>query len=311
MSHRHEHHHHDHAGRPHVHGHGHGHAHAHGGHHLNAALALTALFAVVELTGGLIAGSLALLADAVHMISDVAALAVAALAARIAARPAHEGMTYGYGRARILAAQLNAVALCFLAGWIVWEAVGRIVTPPQVDGQVMSAIAFIGLLVNLIVLKWLHGGEDLNSKAAYWHVLGDALGSVAALIGGAVILATGWMLIDPLLSFLVSGLLAWGGWRLIRLTTAELMEAVPEGVNRDEIIDAAREIDGVCDMHHVHIWKLPSGKLAMSAHVECKEMNNWSNILKQLHDAVAVFGITHGTFQPEEGPCHTKASTHH
>ncbi len=287
----------------HVHA-GHHHGHTHG--HLNAALLLTALFAVVELAGGLISGSLALLADAGHMVSDVGALAIAAVAARIAAKPAHKGMTYGYGRARIIAAQINGLALCFLAGWIVWEAVGRIVSPPQVDGTIMSAIAFIGLLVNLIVLKWLHGGEDLNSKAAYWHVLGDALGSVAALIGGAVILATGWMLIDPLLSFLVSGLLAWGGWRLIRLTTSELMEAVPEGMNRDEIIEAVREIDGVCDMHHVHIWRLPSRELAMSAHVECETVNNWSNILKQLHNAVAVFGITHGTFQPEVGGCNDK-----
>lgn len=281
----------------------HDHGRSHG--HLNSALALTALFAVVELAGGLMSGSLALLADAGHMVSDVAALAIASIAASIAGKPAHKGMTYGYGRAKIIAAQINGLALCFLAGWIVWEAVGRIVSPPQVDGTIMSAIAFIGLMVNLIVLKWLHGddGEDLNTKAAYWHVLGDALGSIAALAGGVVILFTGWMLIDPLLSFLVSALLAWGGWRLIRLTTSELMEAVPDDLNLDEVIDAVREIDGICDMHHVHVWKLPSGKLAMSAHVECEAINNWSSILKLLHACVAEFGITHATFQPEEGEC--------
>jgi len=303
-------HHHDHQGCSHSHSHSHaGDHHGHG--HLNSALILTALFAVVELAGGLISGSLALLADAGHMVSGVGALAIAAVAAKIAAKPAHKGMTYGYGRARIIAAQINGLALCFLAGWIVWEAVGRIVSPPEVDGFIMSAVAFIGLIVNLIVLKWLHGGEDLNSKAAYWHVLGDALGSVAALAGGAVILATGWMLIDPILSFLVSGLLAWGGWRLIRLTTSELMAAVPEGMNRDEIIDAVREIDGICDMHHVHVWRLPSAELAMSAHVECEDMGNWSTILEQLHACVAAFGITHATFQPEEGPCHTGESGCH
>ncbi|HKI60512.1 MAG TPA: cation diffusion facilitator family transporter [Mariprofundaceae bacterium] len=299
-----------------AHHHDHSHTHSHSGHHhghghLNAALALTALFAAVELVGGLMSGSLALLADAGHMVSDVAALGIASIAAQIAGRPAHKGMTYGYGRARIIAAQINGLALCFLAGWIVWEAVGRIVSPPQVDGSIMSAIAFIGLIVNLIVLRWLHGGDDLNTKAAYWHVLGDTLGSVAALIGGAVILTTGWMLIDPLLSFLVSALLAWGGWRLIRQTTFELMEAVPAGVNRDEIIDSVREIDGICDMHHVHIWRLPSGELAMSAHVECEGMNNWSTVLKQLHACVAEFGVTHATFQPEEGPCHARDSSCH
>jgi len=298
-------HHHDHHGHAHHHGDNHG--------HLNAALALTALFAVIELAGGLISGSLALLADAGHMVSDVAALAIAAIAARIAQRPAHAGMTYGYGRARIIAAQINGLALCFLAGWIVWEAVGRIVTPPEVDGTIMLAVAFIGLMVNLVVLKWLHSDDhdDLNTRAAYWHVLGDTLGSVAALIGGAVILFTGWMLIDPLLSFLVSALLAWGGWRLIRQTTFELMDAVPDGVNRDEIIERVREIDGICDMHHVHIWRLPSGELAMSAHVECEAMEHWNKILKLLNDSVAGFGITHATFQPEEGPCHGDDSSCH
>ncbi len=290
--------------------HSHGHHHS-GNGHLNAALVLTALFAVVEVIGGLVSGSLALLADAAHMVSDVAALGIASIAAQIANRPAHKGMTYGYGRAKIIAAQINGLALCFLSGWIVWEAVGRIVSPPIVDGSIMSAVALVGLIVNLIVLRWLQGGGDLNSKAAYWHVLGDTLGSVAALAGGAVVLLTGWMLIDPLLSFLVSGLLAWGGWRLIRLTTSELMAAVPDSVNRDEIIDAVKAINEVGDLHHVHIWRLPSGELAMSSHVECKDLRQWSSILKQLHACVAEFGITHATFQPEEGPCHAGDSGCH
>jgi len=292
-------------GSHHHHAHGHSHSHGHSHNHLNSALLLTALFAVVELVGGLVSGSLALLADAGHMVSDVASLTIAAIAARIASRPAHAGMTYGYGRARIIAAQINGLALCFLAGWIVWEAVGRIVSPPQVDGSIMSVIALIGLIVNLIVLRWLHSDvhADLNTRAAYWHVLGDALGSIAALLGGAVILATGWMLIDPLLSFLVSGLLAWGGWHLIRQTTFELMDAVPDGIDRDEITDALREVEEVSDIHHVHIWRLPSGELAMSAHVECGDMNGWSNTLQALQQRAAEFGVTHATFQPEEGPC--------
>ncbi|MDT8376251.1 MAG: cation diffusion facilitator family transporter [Mariprofundaceae bacterium] len=280
--------------------------HDHSDHgHLNAALALTALFAAVELAGGLISGSLALLADAGHMVSDVAALAIASVAAQIAGKPAHKGMTYGYGRAKILAAQINGLALCFLAGWIVWEAVGRIVSPPEVDGSIMLAVAFIGLIINLIVLRWLHGGEDINTRAAYWHVLGDALGSVAALAGGVVILTTGWMLIDPLLSFAISTLLAWGGWRLIRQTTSELMEAVPAGIDMENIETSLSRITGVCGIHHIHIRKLPSGELAISAHVECEDISLWNDILVQLHGCVADFGITHATFQPEAGLCHS------
>jgi len=287
--------------------HGHHHPSAHS--HLNAALLLTALFAVVELIGGLISGSLALLADAGHMVSDVASLAIASVAAHIAVRPANKGMTYGYGRARIIAAQINGLALCFLAGWIVWEAVGRIVSPPEVDGSIMLAVAFIGLIINLIVLRWLHGGEDLNTKAAYWHVLGDALGSVAALVGGVVILLTDWMLIDPLLSFLVSALLAWGGWRLIRQTTFELMDAVPSGISMDEIGESVCQIEGVCDIHHIHVWKLPSGELAISAHIDCESISQWSGILSELHLCAGDLGITHATFQPEEGHCHATEST--
>jgi cobalt-zinc-cadmium efflux system protein len=289
------------------------HGHSHG--HLNAALALTAFFAAVELAGGLISGSLALLADAGHMVSDVGALGIASIAAYIAGKPAHKGMTYGYGRARIIAAQINGLALCFLAGWIVWEAVGRIVSPPEVDGSIMSAVAFIGLIVNLIVLKWLHGADgehtDLNTQAAYWHVLGDTLGSVAALIGGAVILFTGWMLIDPLLSFLVSALLAWGGWRLIRQTTFELMDAVPDGIVLDEIGECVRALDGVCDVHHIHVWKVPSGELAMSAHIECEDLTRWITLLTELHRCAAEFGITHATFQPEVGECYASSDLCH
>jgi len=291
------------------------HHHHSGNDHLNAALALTALFAVVELAGGLISGSLALLADAGHMVSDVAALAIASVASYIARKPAHRGMTYGYGRARIIAAQVNGLALCFLAGWIAWEAVGRILSPPEVDGSIMLVIAFVGLIVNLIVLRWLHGADgkqtDLNSQAAYWHVLGDALGSVAALTGGAVILATGWMLIDPLLSFLVSGLLAWGGWRLIRQTTFELMEAVPDDIDIDSIETSLCQIEGVCGIHHIHIRRLPSGELAMSAHVDCEKISHWSDILTELHECAAGFDITHATFQPEEGRCSSVESPCH
>lgn len=272
-------------------------------HPLSVALWFTAAFALVELVGGLLADSLALMADAGHMASDIVALGLAVMAGNIAMRPAHKRMTYGYGRARILTAQVNGLGLWFLSGWIAWEAVGRLSDPPQVRGGIVLAIAVVGLLVNIIVMRWLHGEEDLNTRAAYWHVLGDALGSVAAIASGLVILLTGWMPIDPILSFLVAGILAWGGWRLIRETTRELMEAVPEGVNVHEIEHTIRQVEGIAGIHHVHVWRLPDGQLAMSAHVQIDAMDNWPSILPTLLATLKKKGIDHATLQPEE-LCH-------
>ena len=268
---------------------------------LQAALILTTLFAVIEAIGGWISGSLALMADAAHMVSDVAALALAALAQRIAARPAHAGMTYGYGRVQVLAAQVNGLALLFVAGWIGWVAVGRLSAPPQVEGNLMLAVAFAGLLVNIIILRWLHGGHDINTRAAYWHVLGDLLGSVAAVAAGVVIVATGWMPIDPLLSFVVAGILVWGGWRLLRDTTLQLMEAVPTDVEMDEIRQCMLGVGGVDNVHHVHVWTLPDGRLALSAHVNVNHMQAWPQMLSDLLKALDAAGISHATLQPENG----------
>ncbi len=273
----------------------------HGHHHqaLNAAFWLTALFAVVELVGGVMAHSLALLADAGHMVSDVAALGLAVIARRIAQRPAHTRMTYGYGRARVLAAQVNGVMLWFLSGWIVWEAIGRLAAPPQVQGELMLWVAAAGLAINLIIMRWLHGSRDINTRAAYWHVLGDALGSLAAVVAAGVILLTGWMPIDPLLSLLVTAILAWGGWRLVRETTLELMDAVPQELNADAIAVAVRAVDGVAGIHHIHLWRLPAGALAISAHIEVERMECWSKLLPQLLATLKEQGVEHATLQPE------------
>lgn len=271
----------------------------HHNHHLDAALILTAIFAVVELLGGWMANSLALLADAAHMVSDVVALALAAIAGRIALRPAHAEMTYGYGRVRVLAALANGLGLWFLSGWIFWEATGRLASPPEVAGKLVLIIAAIGLIINIVILKWLHGSHDLNTRAAYWHVIGDALGSVAAIVAGLVIVFTGWMPIDPILSFLVAAILAWGGWRLLRETIRELMEAVPEGVDSRTIEKLMQEVEGVSGIHHVHLWKLPDGQLAISAHIQLKQMNVWPDILSGLQQILELHGINHSTLQPE------------
>ncbi len=278
-----------------------GHSHHH--HALDAAFWLTAVFAVVELAGGLWSDSLALLADAGHMVSDVAALGLAMFARRIAKRPAHAQMTYGYGRAKVLAAQMNALMLCFLSGWIVWEAVGRLHQPPEVQGGVVVWIAAIGLVINLVMVRWLHGAHDINTRAAYWHVLGDALGSVAALVAGGVIVLTGWMVIDPLLSFVVASVLAWGGWRLVRETSLELMEAVPQEADVDTASQAMRRVAGVVGIHHVHLWRLPAGDLALSAHVQVEHMERWMTLLPLLIATLKRQGIAHATLQPEMARC--------
>ncbi|HKJ83225.1 MAG TPA: cation diffusion facilitator family transporter [Mariprofundaceae bacterium] len=278
----------------------HAHDHAHHQNHLSYAMWMTALLAVVELAGGWWAHSLALLADAGHMLSDIVALGLAVVAGRIARRPAHAGMTYGYGRARVLAAQANGLGLWFLSGWIVWEAFGRLVSPPDVQGRVVMAIAILGLAVNLIVLRWLHGGEDINTRAAYWHVLGDALGSVAAMIAGAVILLTGWMPIDPILSFVVAAILTWGGWRLVRETTLELMEGVPPGINLSEIETLMGGMEGIRGIHHLHVWPLPNGQLGLSAHVQVMRMTEWPTVLPRLLQSLHEQGIEHATLQPED-----------
>ncbi|MDX8413313.1 MAG: cation diffusion facilitator family transporter [Mariprofundales bacterium] len=268
-------------------------------HGLNTAFWLTLAFAIVEIVGGLTANSLALLADAGHMVSDVAALGLALLAQRIAGRAAHAQMTYGYGRARVLAAQMSGLMLWFLSSWIAWEATGRLITPPVVDGGVVLVIATVGLIINLIIMRWLHGSHDLNTRAAYWHVLGDALGSVAAIIAGAVIMWTGWMPIDPILSFLVAVILAWGGWRLVRETTLELMDGVPQGVDPSQIEQAIAEIAGVKRVYHIHIWKLPNDHLALSAHVQITTITDWAATLPLLLKALQHHGIDHVTLQPE------------
>ncbi len=274
------------------------HDHDHDG--LSAAFWLALLFTAIECIGGWWADSLALLADAGHMATDVAALGIAVVARRIASRPAHAGMSYGYGRARVLAAQINAVTLLLLGAWIVHEAIGRLAHPPAVQGGVVLVIAVAGLLANLLMMRWLHHDHDINSRAAFWHVLGDALGSLAAIIAGAVILLTGWMAIDPLLSLLIAAILFWGGWRLLRETTNALMEGTPPGIDPATIRKVMETIDGIHGIHHLHLWQLPDGQIALSAHVEILSMEAWpEQLLPTLLSLLREQGVTHATLQPE------------
>jgi len=292
----------------------HGSLHAHDGdapdHHvtsttgalraLAAALALTAGYAIVEAVGGWLAGSLALLSDAGHMATDAAALGLALFAQWIARRPPSPRASYGYARAEVLAAFVNALALLLLVGFIVFEAIQRIVTPAPVAGGTVLGIASVGLLVNLVT-AWVlsRASSSAGARSALLHVLSDALGSVAAIVAGAVILATGWTPIDPLLSLLTAVLILRATWRLLAQTTGVLMEGVPAHLDYREIGTALTEIPGVTGVHDLHVWHMSARHTALSAHVTLASGDEWPRILDAARHMLATrFGIDHVTLQP-------------
>jgi len=268
---------------------------------------LTAGFMVVEAGGGMLAGSLALLADAGHMLTDAAALAFAWLAFRLARRPADEQRSYGYHRFQILAAFVNGVILVGIVVWIVIEAVQRLREPTQVLGGLMLGVACVGLVVNIAAFRMLHGGsrENLNVRGALLHVLGDLLGSVAALIAGAVIMTTGWTPIDPLLSILVALLILRSAFGLVRHSTHVLLEGTPSEIDvsrlKSELVDTVPEVD---DVHHVHVWTLASGKLVMTLHAHVRDDVDAEYVLRMILSVCRErFGVEHVTVQIEHGRC--------
>jgi cobalt-zinc-cadmium efflux system protein len=288
-----EHHHH--------HDHEHHHHHSHGapGASLRAVAALTIAFAVVEALGGWWTGSLALLSDAGHMVTDGAALALGALAAWMARRPPSERHSYGLGRAEIVAALVNAAAMLAIVVALAYEALVRLKAPSPVDGGVAALIAAVGLALNLWVMRRLHG-HDMNTRAARLHVLGDVLGSVAALGAGAVIYLTGWTLIDPIASLAICVLIAVSSVRLLRESMHALMEGVPHGLSVETIGAEMARVDGVLSVHDLHVWTLSGSRIALSAHVVVRSMGHWERALLELQGRLhEKFGIDHVTLQPE------------
>jgi len=273
---------------------------------LAIALAITAGFGLVEVVGGLLTGSLALLADAGHMATDAAALALALVAVWLGRRPATPQRSFGFARAETLAALLNAAALIVLSLALFWEVARRIGDPPPVDSGPMLAVAVAGLAANA-VSAWVlmrgggHGAEgDLNTRAAFLHVLGDLLGSAGAIVAALVILTTGWRLADPLLSGLIGLLVLRGAWRLLRDSVEVLLEATPPGIDPAAVRGAMAGVAGVAGVHDLHVWTVTSGVVALSAHVAVDERRPWSEILAELGEALRDrFGIVHLTLQPE------------
>ncbi|HQR11767.1 MAG TPA: cation diffusion facilitator family transporter [Casimicrobiaceae bacterium] len=293
----------------HFHGHDHG-GHAHLAEAANGlgvrralwlALLLTAGFAIIEGIGGWLAGSLALLSDAGHMTTDVAALGLALFANAIGRRPPTLRASYGYGRAEVLAAFVNAIVMLGVVAAIAIEAVRRLLEPTPVAGPMVLGIATAGLLVN-IVCAWLLSGSSgsINARGALIHVLGDLLGSLAAIVAGGVIMATGWMPIDPILSLVVSLLILRSTLALLRQSTGVLMEGVPGHLDYNEIGKALARLPGVSGVHDLHVWNMTAERPALSAHISLTNGAAWPQTLARAQRMLAKeFAIEHVTLQPD------------
>ncbi len=270
-------------------------------HVLAWALGLTLFFAVVEVVAGFMANSLALISDAGHMVTDAAALGLALLAQVIAKRPPSAKHSFGFGRAEALAAFVNAIAMLLLVIWIVVEAIGRFQSPQPVKGAMVFVVAGIGLAVNIVV-AWVlsQDKESMNTRAALVHVLGDMLGSVAALAAGAIIYLTGWMQADPLLSVFVSLLILKSTIGVLRESYHALMEGVPHHIDYLQIGQDLGLVPGVLSVHDLHVWDMSPGEPALIGHLEIENLQDWPRLLAEIKAMLlSKHGIDHITLQPE------------
>ncbi len=305
-------------GHPHSHDHhNHGHDHSHHDHSVAVnednksrvmwAMMLTFGFMFAEIIGGLISGSLALLADAGHMFSDALALLLSWLAFKYSDKEADQARSFGWHRFQILAAFVNGLSLLVIAGWIIFEAIQRFVEPVTVMATPMIIIAALGLVVNLVVFKILSGGDqdNLNLKSAMIHVLGDLLGSVAAIVAALLILLFGWYLADPILSILVALLIIRSGWAVVKKSAHILIEGTPGNIDEATVKQQLmQDIPSVIDVHHMHVWSLTNDISLMTLHVQINEVLHETDVLKQIKQAIAEhFDIHHTTIQVEHLPC--------
>ena len=279
---------------------------------LKWAVSLTALVLLVEIIGGFLANSLALLSDAAHMFTDVFALSLSLFALKIAGKPSTDTKTYGYHRVEIFAAFLNGVLLLFMAGAILYEAIGRLFNPIEVKSHVLIITAVIGLITNLGVLYFLkdhtghNHGHDLNIKSAFFHVIGDSVASVGVIAGGVIMLYTEWYLADPIIATVISIFLFWIAKNIIKAALHILLEAVPEGISVQEVKQTLKSIPDIKDIHELHIWSICSNIYALSAHalVNDQKVNQVETILDEVKGTLKdKFNITHSTIQFETNLC--------
>lgn len=293
-------------------GHGHdSHDHDHGGvfhshasvDKMKAAFLLTLLILVVEFTGGLLSHSLALLSDAGHVLTDIAAIGLSWYALRQAEKPSDERMTFGYYRSGILAALINGISLMLITFWILWEAFQRFQHPEPVQSTWMFVSAGVGLALNLYLGLGMRGDDNINVKSAVMHMLGDAAASAGVIVGGLVMLATKWYMVDPILSVLIAALIAFGAWRIVRQTLVVLMEGAPQGVSFQSVVAEIKTAAGVHDVHDVHMWCITSGRNALSCHLVLDgslTIRECQSILRSLEHRLAHLGIGHVTIQMED-----------
>jgi cobalt-zinc-cadmium efflux system protein len=272
------------------------------------ALILTGAFMIVEVIGGILSGSLALLADAGHMLTDTMALALAAFAFRVSSRPADSRRSYGYQRFQILAAFVNGLSLLLIVGWILFEAVRRLMDPPEVMGPMMLMVAGVGLLVNIFAFIVLHGGdrENLNIRGAALHVVGDLLGSIAAIAAAIVIIYTAWMPIDPILSVLVALLILRSAWHLVKRSAHILLEGAPEWLDENRMQSRLIErVPAIDSIHHVHVWGLTQQHLMLTMHVALEgNPPDPTAVVRRIKGVLREdFGIKHSTIEIETDDC--------
>jgi cobalt-zinc-cadmium efflux system protein len=294
-----------------LHVHAHGHDHHHGpdtsGRVLRWSLAATIAFVVVQFTAGLTAGSLALISDAGHNLTDALALGLAMFGIYLQGKPADESRTFGYHRGGVLAAFVNALVLIFLSLYLFYESLERLRNPQPVHETTMMVVAGLGIVLNLAIMMGLrHGRSDVNIRAAWLHMLGDALGSVAIIVGALVIHYTGWLAVDPILSILIGGLIIWTAADVTRESLNILLEGMPAGMELAAVKDAMRGVPGVVDVHDVHVWSLGSRAHALSCHAVIDDMppSESEKILDGIrHVLECDFHIHHTTVQFEHRPC--------
>ena len=287
------------------HDHDHGdvfHSHAPVGK-MKVAFLLTLFILVVEFAGGLLSHSLALLSDAGHVLTDIAALGLSWYALRQAEKPSDERMTFGYHRSGILAALINGISLMLITLWILWEAFQRFQHPQPVQSAWMFAGAGVGLALNLYLGLGMHKDDNINVKSAVMHMLGDAAASAGVIAGGCVMLATKWYVVDPILSVLIAALIAFGAWRIVRQTLVVLMEGTPRGVSFQSVVEEIKTVTGVQEVHDVHMWCIASGRNALSCHLVLDgtlTIREGQSILRDLEHRLAHLGIGHVTIQMED-----------
>jgi cobalt-zinc-cadmium efflux system protein len=269
---------------------------------LKLALAISSIYFFAELIGGFLTNSLALLSDAGHMLSDIAALALSLFAFRIAKRPATVSSTYGYHRAEILAALFNGLMLWLIVGVIFAAAYNRFLDPPAVKSYGMMIVASLGLLVNIVAGAVLYGSHhhNLNLRGAFLHVVSDALGSVGAIAAGLVMLLTGWYVADPVISILIGLLILHSSWSLVKESLSVLMQAVPKGIRLEDVQQALEGVEGVSKVHDLHVWAVTSDIYTLSAHAVVENGGDFHQVLNGIEDTLKErFNIEHTTIQLE------------